>query len=560
MSIMPVYLGLNGMSIAVTEFYYTHLSQSNICNRLISLCVSDTLAINNGLWLASHLSAFINLRHLSLIDIKRSSFELILDSLSPINSLIMFSVRFSTYCRSVYTFIGVPEGAYYERIFHLFPSLRICQLFFWRYIQSTLDSQFVLPPDRAFVPIQTSLLNLQSLVLRDCSPSFLSYLFEHLPQLEQLSYARSAPWLPQEHPLRYGDNNRVTPINRRLAPNLCRLNISWNECIVTVKSINQLFERDVLFSLIKFTLSAKMAGPHVLHNLLPMFSSQCLISFDVWWCVTTVVSLSEVSNILSDTFQQLKGSVSIELELSLEENMYSIRAVTAPRRDKYLCVYSYLHNTVHGRSRWPYNRRAFNSQLFRCNRITMSDYYDKINDEFLSLSPSIVAWNQITSLNIAQPFNSIHLYFLFSQTTNLRTLELHYRSEYDDKRYLKEETLIDLLDDTSLCNMLMSNALRQLNLSPASKQPNLVNIAYLIVERLRHLQVIELQDINWQVTEMSHILINGLSKLNFLTISGECNCGQLYEKQLRDLQNSNTRSFRTEVPNTIDEDTLFVWL
>ncbi|CAF3200297.1 unnamed protein product [Rotaria sp. Silwood2] len=419
MSIMPVYLGLNGMSIAVTEFYYTHLSQSNICNRLISLCVSDTLAINNGLWLASHLSAFINLRHLSLIDIKRSSFELVLDSLSPINSLIMFSVRFSTYCRSAYTFIGVPEGAYYERIFHLFPSLRICQLFFWRYIQSTLDSQFVLPSDRAFVPIQTSLLNLQSLVLRDCSPSFLSYLFEHLPQLEQLSYARSAPWLPQEHPLRYGDNKR---------------------------------------------------------------------------------------------------------------------------------------------SRWPYNRRAFNSQLFRCNRITMSDYYDKINDEFLSLSPSIVAWNQITSLNIAQPFNSIHLYFLFSQTTNLRTLELHYRSEYDDKRYLKEETLIDLLDDTSLCNMLMSNALRQLNLSPASKQPNLVNIAYLIVERLRHLQVIELQDINWQVTEMSHILINGLSKLNFLTISGECNCGQLYEKQLRDLQNSNTRSFRTEVPNTIDEDTLFVWL
>ncbi|CAF4364872.1 unnamed protein product, partial [Rotaria sp. Silwood2] len=37
------------MSIAVTEFYYTHLSQANICNRLISLCISDTLAIDNGL-------------------------------------------------------------------------------------------------------------------------------------------------------------------------------------------------------------------------------------------------------------------------------------------------------------------------------------------------------------------------------------------------------------------------------------------------------------------------------------------------------------------------------
>jgi len=61
------------MSIAVTEFYYTHLLQSNISSRLISLCVSDALAIDNGLWLAEHVSIFINLPHLSLIDIKRSS-------------------------------------------------------------------------------------------------------------------------------------------------------------------------------------------------------------------------------------------------------------------------------------------------------------------------------------------------------------------------------------------------------------------------------------------------------------------------------------------------------
>ncbi|CAF3011879.1 unnamed protein product [Rotaria sp. Silwood2] len=126
MSFMPIYLGLNGMSVEVTEFYYRHLSQPNICNRLISLCVSDTLAIDNGLWLASHVSTFINLRHLSLIDIKRSSFEFILNSLSPINSLIMFSIHFLTDYRAAYTFIGVPEGAYYERIFRLFPSLRVC--------------------------------------------------------------------------------------------------------------------------------------------------------------------------------------------------------------------------------------------------------------------------------------------------------------------------------------------------------------------------------------------------------------------------------------------------
>jgi hypothetical protein len=106
------------MSIAVTEFYYRHLSQPNICNRLISLCGSDTLSIGNGLWLSEHLSTFINLRHLSLIDIQRSSFKLILNSLSPIKSLILFSVRFSNLCRAAHTFRGVPEGAYYERIFH----------------------------------------------------------------------------------------------------------------------------------------------------------------------------------------------------------------------------------------------------------------------------------------------------------------------------------------------------------------------------------------------------------------------------------------------------------
>ncbi len=204
-SIMPVYLGLNGMSISVTEFYYRHLSEANNCNRLISLCVSDTLAINNGLWLASHVSTFINLRHLSLIDIKRSSFELILNSLSPINSLIMFSVRFPTYDRADLTYIGVPEGAYYERIFHLFPSVRVCHLFFLRYIHYSLDNQFDLPPDTAFMPIQTSLLNLKSLGLL-CSPSFLSYLFVHLPQLEQLSCALSHPWLPETHPLTNSDD------------------------------------------------------------------------------------------------------------------------------------------------------------------------------------------------------------------------------------------------------------------------------------------------------------------------------------------------------------------
>ncbi|CAF2849983.1 unnamed protein product [Rotaria sp. Silwood2] len=271
------------------------------------------------------------------------------------------------------------------------------------------------------------------------------------------------------------------------------------------------------------------------------------------------MSPPETSQILCDMFQQLKGPVPIELKLSFERNMYSIRAVTVPRMEKYLCVYSYLHNTVLGRSRWPYNRCVLNGQLLRCNEIIMSECYDQINDEFLSLLPPIVPWHQVTSLNIIQPFNSTHLYVLFSKMTNLRTLELYYSSEYDSKIGLKEETLIDLLNDACLCNMLISNGLRQLSIFTAWEQPNLINIAYLIVERLPHLQVIELNGTS-ELAEISRILINGLSKLNFLTIGGCIKYGKLYDKQLRDLQNSITRSFRIEVPSTTDEDTVFVWL
>ncbi len=201
MSFMPIYLGFNGMSIATTEFYYRHLSQANISNSLISLCVSDEFAFDNGLWLASHLSTFINLRHLCLIDIKRSTFESILNSLSPMYSLNIFNVRFSWSIRARYTFFGVPEGAYYDRIFHLFPSLRVCHLRFDRYMRDTIDNKFVLPSDRPFMPIHTSLFNLRSLGIY-CSINFLSHLLEHLPQLEQLNYRRITDiWLLREHPL-----------------------------------------------------------------------------------------------------------------------------------------------------------------------------------------------------------------------------------------------------------------------------------------------------------------------------------------------------------------------
>jgi hypothetical protein len=143
--------------------------------------------------------------------------------------------------------------------------------------------------------------------------------------------------------------SRMTLINKHRAPNLRQLKIKWFGPVIDLESVNKLFERDVLFSLTNFTFLAGIDGPHVLHNLLSMLSSQCLYSFDVKWFVRTVISLSETSKILSNTFQQLKGSMPIELKLSLGENMYSIKAVTLPKMNKSLYVYFYLHkNTVHG--------------------------------------------------------------------------------------------------------------------------------------------------------------------------------------------------------------------
>lgn len=113
--------------------------------------------------------------------------------------------------------------------------------------------------------------------------------------------------------------SRSTPINRRVAPNLRRLNIKWNGCIMTVKSINELFERDVLFSLTNFVLVAQVDAPCALRNLLSMLSSQCLYSFNVNWFVRTVMTPLERNKLLSDTFEQLKGPVPIELKLFFEK-------------------------------------------------------------------------------------------------------------------------------------------------------------------------------------------------------------------------------------------------
>jgi hypothetical protein len=149
---------------------------------------------------SASISTFIKLCHLSLNDIRRSSFESILNSSSSINSLIRFSIHFSNEDRAAYTFTGVPEGAFYDRIFHLFPSLRKCHLLFWRDMFPTLDSQFILPVGSTFIPVKNSLRNLQILTIR-CAQRFLLHLFEHLPQLVQLNYIQTNPWLLNNRPL-----------------------------------------------------------------------------------------------------------------------------------------------------------------------------------------------------------------------------------------------------------------------------------------------------------------------------------------------------------------------
>jgi hypothetical protein len=183
------------------------------------------------------------------------------------------------------------------------------------------------------------------------------------------------------------------------------------------------------------------------------------------------------------------------------------------------------------------------------------------NDEFLSYSTPIVHWHQINSVKIVDPFNLVHLHLLFSRTINLRTLtldcDLYSGSEGDSK----EKSLIDLLNDAPLCNMLMANGLRQINILIDCEEINLIDIAHLIVERLSHLQILELDCSGSQVLEMLHILMKGLSKLNFLIIHGDWLCDNRRNMVLRDPKKFITRPYRTEIYDSItDVRVLYIWL
>ena len=123
------------------------------------------------------------------------------------------------------------------------------------------------------------------------------------------------------------------PVNKYLAPNLCRLKMNWVKEI-NLKSIEMLFDNDVLFSLTKFTLLAKITGVYVLHNVLSKLSIQCLYRIDVKWNVLDdKMSLPETCIVLSNAFERLKEPIPMELDLISERNQVWMRTVTLPRTD-----------------------------------------------------------------------------------------------------------------------------------------------------------------------------------------------------------------------------------
>jgi hypothetical protein len=124
---------------------------------------------------------------------------------------------------------------------------------------------------------------------------------------------------------------------------------------------------------------------------------------------------------------------------------------------------------------------------------------------------------------------------------------------------LRDKTLIELINDQSLCNILISNGLRQLNLLTGAGQTNLINLAHLIVERLPHLEAIQVNSDNIELIGMASIFINGLSKLSFVALSGCLEIASIYQKEIT-LCNSNTRSYRMEISIANNEETLFIWL
>jgi hypothetical protein len=191
----------------------------------------------------------------------------------------------------------------------------------------------------------------------------------------------------------------------------------------------------------------------------------------------------------------------------------------------------------------------------------MNGTRSQINDEFLSYLLTIAPWHQIISLKIDDPLDLCQLRSLLSKMINLRTLQLHYHFDYDFDDDSNKQNLIDLFNDTSLCNILMSNGLQKLFLYTDSGYPDMTNIAFLIVKQLPHLQIIELCINNIQMFETLLILMNGLPKLNFVIFHGGLEDGNQEHSKMRVLRKYSTRAYRMEHCNLLDgAEMLYVWL
>lgn len=146
------------------------------------------------------------------------------------------------------------------------------------------------------------------------------------------------------------DFRQASLIGKRLAPNLRHLFIYWDG-LVTLKSLTEFFERDLLISLTKFEIHAAIDNPDFLHHLLLILSSQCLYSFDVTWLVKSTVPLAASNQILLDTCELFKQWNSTKFEIQVINvdhisHTTRIRAVTKPKLNKFLFIDSYFNQKM----------------------------------------------------------------------------------------------------------------------------------------------------------------------------------------------------------------------
>lgn len=128
-----------------------------------------------------------------------------------------------------------------------------------------------------------------------------------------------------------------------MVPNLRSLQIKTDLCIDSLDQFDQLFDRDVLFSLKKFRLLGTVAGPEVVHHLISRLSEECLYSFNVRWDVADELSQANTSTVLLNTIREMKGRIPMEVQFYLYRYRYTAEAYTVPRLNKSLTVQEYFN-------------------------------------------------------------------------------------------------------------------------------------------------------------------------------------------------------------------------